>query len=249
MSADVGEIEVSGETREAVQAMREALREAVLLPALFVSVAGLGGLRTPLDGGLAFLAPPLVMLVAALLFLATAARALVVDLHALVGPRRSGLEQVSGFVLLMAVFAATAQVFALVLPERGLLHGLFSFFLLLLLLLWQSFTGRREPQALVGGWAVTLLALLLFKFVALAALEDSSPGLVGRLAQALFDGVAGGGLRQPYAPATGYVAFATVVAFLAGLIALPRARTGVPPGSEGGALVTGAAAGALDQSA
>jgi hypothetical protein len=59
----------------------------------------------------------------------------------------------------------------------------------------------------------------------LHGLYDPQGGLTRRVLTALLEGVALGTLQhQPFAPATGYVAFFTVVLYLAGLALLP-----VPP--------------------
>ena len=66
-------------------------------------------------------------------------------------------------------------------------------------------------------------AAFVVKFVVLGALYAPDSSVTKRVVMALVEGVSLGALAyQPPGPATGYVAFATVLLFLAGVAALPH---------------------------
>ena len=74
--------------------------------------------------------------------------------------------------------------------------------------------------------AVITGAAFILKFVVLAALSDPGEGTLKRMLYALLEGVTLGTLTQPpLHPATGYIAFATLVLFLIGLAMLPARET------------------------
>lgn len=127
------------------------------------------------------------------------------------------LGNVSHFWVLLTLFFASAQAFNSVLPERGLLHWLFSFFFLWTL--WNnqfsSFDARRLLRSLVVlfGTAFVLKHILLSSFYA----PDS--GWLKRVAGALAQGVTLGTLDAPmFASATGYISFFALALYIAGLV-------------------------------
>ena len=89
-----------------------ATREAIVLPASFLTVALLGGLR--LGPGLRLVPPPLVSLVLAVMLMVCLVRAGVIAPQAVVSAERSNLENVSGLTVLLTLFAASTQIFTLV---------------------------------------------------------------------------------------------------------------------------------------
>ena len=103
-------------------------RESFVLPAIFLTVALLGGLR--IAETVRLMAPSLMAMVLAMLLMGCLARARALAPDRLMNAGRSALENVSGLVVLLTLFAACAQVFNLVTPETGLLFLLFSVFFL-----------------------------------------------------------------------------------------------------------------------
>src|SRR6476659_3401558 len=101
-----------------------ALREAIVLPLLFLTVALLGGLRVAAP--VRFVPPPLIAIVVGLLLVAALIRAAVLVPRDFVGGQRTPLEQASGLTVLIALGAASVQVFTLLTPDRGLHHLLFG---------------------------------------------------------------------------------------------------------------------------
>src|SRR5690349_23056952 len=100
------------------------VREAIVLPVIFLTVVLLGGLR--IGPAIVLISPPLVSLVLAVMLLAALVRAGAFAPAAILRAERAPLENISGLVVLLTLFAASTQVFTLVTPERGLLHAVFS---------------------------------------------------------------------------------------------------------------------------
>ena len=206
-----------------------ALREAVVLPGLLLTVVLLGGMR--LTGDVAFVPPPLFALVLAVLLIGTLIRSGALAPGRLVHSARPPLSAVNGSLVLLALFLASAQVFHLVTPESGLPRLAFhAFFLVLLLNTWASSPDRTR---LLRSLMVIFGASFVFKFIVLAAISDPGAGPLHRVMRVLLDGVTLGTLtQQPFHPALGYVAFLTLALFLGAIAllppALPPARADVP---------------------
>jgi hypothetical protein len=196
----------------------EAVREAFVLPALFLTVALLGGFRTiPGSGGFRFLTPPLVTLVLATLLLSLLASSGVLAFARLMGAHRTGLQNLTGVVLMLALFAAAAQLFNLVTPEGGLLRVVFDVVLVVLLVN----TAAAAPDR---ARALRSVVVIFVKFVLLDSLRGPSSGMWYRVATAIFEGATLGSFAYaPSGAATGYIAFFTLALFVVGLVLLPRA--------------------------
>ena len=195
-----------------------ALVSFIVLPVLFLTVALLGGLRVNTqDHAFIFIAPPLITLVLAVLLMLLFVRGRLIELQTWVSGSYSPLTNIGHSWMLLTLFFASAQAFNSALPERGLLHWLFSFFFLWTL--WNnqfsSFDARRLLRSLVAlfGTAFVLKHLLL------AGLYAQEGGWLQRVAGALLQGVSLGTLDAPtFAPATGYISFFTLVLYIGGLL-------------------------------
>jgi hypothetical protein len=195
-------------------------REAFTLPLLLLTTAGLGGLRVGAAGQLGFVPPSLVSLLLGVLLLGTLVRAGALAPERLAGARRTGLENASGATVLVALFLASAQVFTLLTPTRGLLAFVFTTFFLLLL--WNTLAAEPDRRQLLRSLAVMFGGTFLLKFVVLAAVYDPRGGLLQRVMVTLLEGVSLGALGfDPDGAVTGYVAFASLGLFLFGLTLLP----------------------------
>jgi hypothetical protein len=140
---------------------------------------------------------------------------------ALVSSRRSGLENLNGGIVLVTLFAASAQAIAIVLPSRGLPAVLMG--ILLFALLAQALAIGADLQHTMRGLLVSLALAYVLKFIVLAALSAPASGLMARVVQLLFEGVTLGSVSQaPLPAAAGYIAFATLLLYLFGLILLPK---------------------------
>ena len=202
-----------------------AVREALVLPGLLLTVVLLGGMR--LTGDVAFVPPPLFALVLAVLLIGTLIRSGALAPERLVHAARPPLAALNGALVLMALFLASAQVFHLVTPESGLPRLAFhAFFLVLLLNTWASSPDRTR---LLRSLMVIFGSAFVFKFILLAAISDPASGRLQRMMLVMLDGVTLGTLtQQPFHPALGYVAFLTLVVFMAAVALLP------PPLRAGG---------------
>ena len=206
--------------------------EAFTLPLVLLSAALLGGLRIDAAGGLAFVAPTLFALVLAVLLVAVLHRCGALDPARLVHPRRGGLANASGVVIVVALGAAAAQMIAALTPEEGLLALVFD--VAWLVLIGNTLAARPDRPRLLSSLMVMFGAAFVVKFILLGALYAPNPSLTKRVVMALVEGVSLGALAyQPPGPATGYVTFASGLLFLAGIAALPHGRE---PGT-GNALV------------
>ena len=196
-------------------------REAIVLPALLLTVSLLGGLK--ITAGLAFVPPPLFTLVLAVLLLGALIRSGALAPDRLAHASRPALANVNGGVVLLTLFFAAAQVFHLATPEAGLPRLAFNvFFLVLLLNTWAS--GPDRPR-LLRSLMMFFGSAFVLKFIVLAALSDPAAGRLHRMMLVLLEGVTLGTLTQePFHPAMGYAAFATLALFLFAVTLLPPAR-------------------------
>lgn len=196
------------------------VREAIVLPVLFVTVALLGGLRV--STAVHLLPPSLTALVLGVLLLGTLARGGVLVPHALMSGARSSLENVSGAVVLVALFAASAQAINLLLPERGLLHAAFAIFLFCQIMTMHAAGVGRT--GLLRSLLVLVGSMFVLRFIVVEALYAPDGGLLKRVLTVLMSGATLGGIvYEPNASITGYVAFFTLLLYVSGLVLLPAA--------------------------
>jgi hypothetical protein len=194
-------------------------REALVLPCMFLSVALLGGLR--IASGVRLVPPSVVALMLGMALLGALARAGALSPDRLMNAARTGLENVSGLVVLVTLFAASAQIFNLLTPESGLLFIVFSlYFFIQLMTTLAGVTGR---VSILRSLTVLFAAAFVLRFVVLESLYAAESGLLKRLMTALLQGVSVGAIDyQPNAASTGYVGFFTLALFIVGLALLPH---------------------------
>jgi hypothetical protein len=199
------------------------LREAILLPCTLLTVALLGGLRVA--GNIRLDAPSIVALMLAIALVGTLARAGALAPERLVNAHRSTVENMNGAVVLVTLFAASAQIFNLLTPERGLLFALFTiYFTIQILTALAGVTGRAS---LLRSLAVLFTAAFVLRFVVLENLYAPDGRVLKRVLTTVLEGVSLGGIEYaPNAPITGYVAFLTLVLYMIGLILLPSRDPG-----------------------
>jgi hypothetical protein len=196
------------------------VREAIVLPLLFLTVVLVGGVR---PGSAITVAPPSVgALVAAMLLLALLVRSGTFAPDVVLNAGRPMLANINGLVLLLSVFAASAQVIMLVVPESGV--PALIVWVALVTMLIQALAIGPDRVRMLRGLLVTFGAAFILKFVVLAALSVPAEGRFSRLMQVLFEGVTLGTVAQRAPHATeGYLAFAVVVLYLVGVALLPSA--------------------------
>jgi hypothetical protein len=193
-------------------------REAVVLPVVFLTVSLLGGLRV---GATTVLLPPsLFTLVLGILLVRLLFQSGAIAPERLVSPSRSHLANVNGFIVLVTLWAAAAQTFALLIPDSGVPRVAFNVYFLLLML--NTAAADPDRMRLLRSLAVTFGAAFVLKFVVLAELSAPGTGRLKRVLQVLLEGITLGTLTQEVQhPAAGYAALFAVGLFLIGIYLLP----------------------------
>jgi hypothetical protein len=193
-------------------------RESIVIPLLFLTVTLLGGLR--IAAGVTLTPPSLTALILALVLIGTLVRGGAFNVLALLNGGRSGLENVSGSVVLICLFAATAQAINLLLPDRGLLHAAFAIFIFCQLLTMTA--ARTDRPGMLRSLGVLLGSLFVLRYIIVESLYAPDRGLLHRVLTAMLSGASLGGIvYEPHAPVTGYVAFFTLMLYVVGLLLLP----------------------------
>jgi hypothetical protein len=201
-----------------------ALVDFIVLPIIFLTVALLGGLRVGAETRtFIFVAPPLVTLLLAVLLILLLVRGRLFRFDQWVNGELPAQTNVAHIWMFITAFFASAQAFNSVLPERGLLHWLFSFFFLWTL--WNNQFASFDARRLLRSLAVLFGTAFVLKHMLWASLYSPEGGFLKRVAGALLQGVSLGTLDTPsFAPATGYISFFTLALYVAGLILLAFAR-------------------------
>ena len=199
------------------QSKNRALLIYVVLPFVFLTVTLLGGLRVSSDDrALVFFAPPLITLVLAVLLMLLFVRGDLVELRSMIASDLSPFENTLNIWLLLTLFFASAQAFNSVLPERGLLHWLFSFFFLWTL--WNNQFSSFDARRLLRSLIVLFGTAFLLKHMLFASLYAPDGGWLKRIAGTLLQGASLGTLDAPsFAPATGYISFFALALYVIGL--------------------------------
>lgn len=205
--------------------VKGAVRESWTLPAMFLTVMMAGGFRASVPGGhFAFVPPPLIHLVLAVLLISVLVRSGVFAPERLMNQDRGTLANLSGVAVLATLFGASAQVLHALTPDAGLLHLLFV--VVFALLFWNTLAVGPDAGRALRSLLLVLGSALVAKHVVLASLFAPQPSLTKRVLTALLEGATLGGLHhEPTAPVTGYVAFGTLVLYFLGVVLLPRRTT------------------------
>jgi hypothetical protein len=205
------------------QSRNQELLGYFVLPFVFLTVALLGGLRVSADArAFIFFPPPLITLVLAVLLMLLFVRGGLIELRLWVAADNPPLTNGSHIWVLLTLFFASAQAFNSVMPERGLLHWLFSFFFLWTL--WNNQFSSFDARRLLRSLVVLFGTAFVLKHMLLASLYAPDGGWLKRIAGALVQGVALGTLDAPtFAPATGYISFFTLALYTLGLVLMQTA--------------------------
>ena len=198
------------------------LREAVVLPAIFLTVVLCGGFRLAADVKL--VPPSLTALVLAIPLVGLLVRSGTIPVTALLSGTRRPMENVSGGVVLATLFAASAQALNLLIPDSGLLHAAFAIFVFCQLLALGA-SGMDRPAAL-RALLVLFGSLFVLRYILVEALYATGGGMLHRVLVTLMSGASLGGIAyEPNAPLTGYVAFFTLLLYFVGLLLVTRPQT------------------------
>jgi hypothetical protein len=194
----------------------------LVLPAVFLTVTLLGGLRIAgNDGAFVFFRPALVCLIFATILLVPFARSGVLRLDEWFSESFTPLKNVANGFIIATLFAAATQIFNSLLPEYGLTFWIvaFCFFWTLWNNLFADFDPRKLFRSLGGLFGLAFVAkyLILANLTAPAGrtwfealTENPGQEAITRL------------LDLPrYSGATGYIQFFAVGLFLLGLYLFP----------------------------
>jgi hypothetical protein len=197
-----------------------ALVEACVLPLVFLTVILLGAIRPGAE--ITVVPPRPSALVTAMLLIAILVRSGALSPERLMNASRSALANINGLTVLLALFAASAQVVTLLVPSSGV-PAMIAWTVLISLLV-QALAIAPDRTRVLRGLAITFGAAFTLKFVVLAAISAPAEGRVSRALQLLFEGVTLGTMTQrPPHPAEAYLAFGTLILFLIGIAWLPSA--------------------------
>ena len=189
----------------------------IVVPLLFLTVALTGGIRFTAElQELRFIAPQLVSMILAVFVITVFVRGGMVQLKDYLAEDRGLVENASGLIRLAALYFATVQVFNAVTPERGLLNFFFNLFYFLIF--WNNLFVVFNPVRLTKSLAVVLGASFALKYLILADLFAPTESWAKYMLQKLMQTASLGALEfEVFAPATGYLAFATVIFYIFGL--------------------------------
>jgi hypothetical protein len=189
----------------------------IIAPVMFLTVALAGGVRFTVETQeLRFLAPQLVALILAAFAVMLFIRGGLVELSHYIGEHRDTLENASGAMRLASLYFATAQIFNAVTPERGLLN--FCFYLFYFLIFWNNMFAVFNPVRLTKSLATVLAASFALKYLVLADLFAPTQSWAKYILQTLMQTASLGALDfETFAPATGYLGFATVALYIIAL--------------------------------
>jgi hypothetical protein len=200
-----------------------ALLRFILLPMIFLSVALLGGLRIDVETkAFLFIPPPLITLILSVLLMILFVRGHAIEIRQWIRTDQPALTNVSHVLTLLTLFFASAQAFNSVLPERGLLFWLFSFFFIWTL--WNNQFSNFDARRLLRSLAVLFGTAFFLKHMFLASLFSPEGGWAKKVAGFFLElGTLGTLDTQVFAPATGYISFFTLALYVLGLILLTPA--------------------------
>ncbi len=204
-------------------ARQRHLRLYLLVPFIFLTVTLLGGLRlaSP-DNSFVFLKPALLCLIFALVLLVLFVRGGLIALDEWVNEEFPLLTNIANSIVLLTLFAGSAQIFSSVIPEQGLPFWVVAFCFLWTLWnnLFADFDNKTLLRSIVAlfGFAFVAKYLILANLTAPAS-ESWLRGLIENPAQEAFTWI----LALPkYSAGTGYLQFFAVLFYFLGLLLLPR---------------------------
>jgi hypothetical protein len=197
-----------------------ALLRYILLPMIFLTVALLGGLRIDVETkAFIFVPPPLITLILSVFLMVLFVRGHAVEIQQWIKSDQPALTNVSHVLTLLTLYFGSAQAFNTVLPERGLLFWLFSFFFLWTL--WNNQFSNFDARRLLRSLAVLFGTAFFLKHMFLASLFSPEGGWAKKLTGFFIElGTLGTLDTQVFAPATGYISFFTLALYVLGLILL-----------------------------
>ena len=202
---------------------QRAMRHYVLLPLLFLTVALMGGLRlaSP-DNAFVFMTPSLVCLFFGVVLIVLFIRGGLIAFDTWFSDDHSTVRNIANGVLLLSLFAATAQVFNSVLPETGLPFWVVSF--CFAWSLWNNLFADLDNKKLLKSMIALFAFAFVTKYVVLANLTAPAGdswlrSMIENPAKETVTWL----LELPkYSGGTGYIQFFCLLFYFGGLYMLPR---------------------------
>ncbi|MFM9903330.1 MAG: hypothetical protein ACKVQJ_02030 [Pyrinomonadaceae bacterium] len=195
----------------------------VFLPFIFLTVTLIGGLRLgAVDNAFIFLKPPLVCLVFASVLIILFFRSGLISLEGWFSERFTSLQIVANAAVMLAMFAASTQLFNSLLPEKGLPFWVVGF--CFMWTLWNNLFADFDTKKLLRSLGALFGLAFVVKYLVLANLTATGDT---SLLQRIFENPAKEAftwlLDLPrYAAGTGYIQFFTIALYLIGLFLTPR---------------------------
>lgn len=195
----------------------------IFAPVIFLTVALLGGLRLEMpDNNFLFLKPALICLIFAAVLLVLFVRAGLVKFDGWFSEDFSMIENLANGGVLIALFAATVQIFNSLLPETGLPFWIISFCFLwtLAMNLFAEFDTKKLIKSLGALFGIAFLTkYLILSYLTAPVSESFWKGILENPTQEFFTYL----FEIPrFSKGTGYIQFFTVIFYLFGLYLLPQ---------------------------
>ncbi|QYO68024.1 hypothetical protein [Leptolyngbya sp. 7M] len=193
-----------------------------LIPAIFLTVALLGGMRLgSIDGSFIFLKPSLLCLVFASIMMVLFFRTGLIRLDGWLNETFTMRMNAANSVVLFSLFAGTTQLFNSLIPEQGLPFWIISF--CFFWTLWNNLFADFDTKRLLRSLGALFGLAFVVKYLVLANLAAPADrnwlrGILespGKQAMTWLLDI------PQFSAATGYIQFFAVILFLVGLYLLP----------------------------
>lgn len=198
----------------------------IVLPAIFLTVTLLGGLRLGVtDNAFVFLKPALICLVFAAVTLVLFVRSGMMSVDGWLAGENSGLRNAANGAVLLTLFTALVQLYNSLLPEQGLPFWIVAF--CFFWTLWNNLFAEFDPKRLLRSMAALFAMAFAIRWLFFANLTPERSGSwIERILQNPTQEAFTWLLDIPrYSAGTGYIQFFTLVLFLLGLYLLPRSAS------------------------
>jgi hypothetical protein len=200
----------------------KAWLQYIVVPAVFLFVTFLGGLRLGAENSeLLFLKPALVCLIFAVFLIVLFSRARLIRLEGWFSEDFTPLQNTANACVMLTLFAASTQIFNSLIPEQGLPFWIISFFFLWSL--WTNLFAEFDTKKLLTSLGSLFGLAFITKYLILASLTSPENG---GFIQAIFSG----NLTKEtitylldlprFSGGTGYIQFFTLIFYLIGLFLL-----------------------------
>ncbi|MGI8812192.1 MAG: hypothetical protein ACR2IH_06640 [Pyrinomonadaceae bacterium] len=219
---------LSTDVIETIDRTKRSSQSSVLfyigLPAIFLTVTLLGGMRLGIENVFVFLKPSLFCLIAATILLILFFRAGLIVLDGWFSEDFPAAKNAANGSILLTLFAAATQLFNSLLPERGLPFWIvgFCFFWTL----WNNLFADFDTKRLLRSLGALFGLAFIVKYILLAYISEPTgkSWIVSVLENPVQEATVALLDLPRFSAGTGYLQFFAVGLFLLGLFLLP-ART------------------------